>query len=168
MRPTHADETWPGDAAPGPGAEDIAGRKAAAADDVVDGARALVLAADTIVVLDDQILGKPASDEEASHTLRRLSGRTHTVYTGYAVRHRGRTVLGHRATHVTFAELSDTEIARYVATGSPLDKAGAYGIQDDLGALLVERIEGDYSNVVGLPLRAVYETLRDPFADLLV
>ena len=168
VRPTDADETWPPGAPPSVGAEAIAARKAAAADDATDRGPAIVLAADTIVVLDGDVLGKPDSESEAARTLQRLSGRTHTVYTGFAVRYRDRVVTDHRATRVTFAELDPDEIARYVATGSPLDKAGAYGIQDDLGALFVERIEGDYPNVVGLPLRAVYETLRDPFADLLV
>ena len=168
VRPTHADETWPHGAPPAEGVERLAERKAEAAEARVGDADALVIAADTIVVLDGDILGKPDSDAEAARTLRRLSGRAHTVYTGFALRYGARTVCDHRATRVVFSALSDREIDRYVATGSPRDKAGAYGIQDDLGALLVERIEGDYTNVVGLPLRAVYETLRDPFAGLLV
>jgi septum formation protein len=101
--------------------------------------------------------------------LRRLSGATHTVYTGLALVHppSGRRVTAHEATAVTFAPLSDDEIARYVATGAPLDKAGAYGIQDDHGALFIARIEGDYYNVVGLPLHRLYRVLRAYFADLL-
>ena len=156
VRPTDADETWPAGLAVGPAAEAVALRKARALDD----AGAVVLAADTVVVLDGDVLGKPADAEAARRTLRRLSGRTHTVVTGLALRHGGREATAHEATAVTFAVLSDAEIGAYVATGAPLDKAGAYGIQDDAGALLVARIEGDYFNVVGLPLRRLYETLR--------
>ena len=154
VRPTDADETWPEDLAPGPAAAEVALRKARAAD--VD---ALVLAADTVVVLDGDVLGKPADADGAARTLRRLSGRTHEVATGLALRLNGRETTAYETTRVTFADLSDDEIAAYVATGSPLDKAGSYGIQDDLGAVFVERIEGDYFNVVGLPLRRFYTTL---------
>ena len=161
VRPTDADETWP-DLALGPAAEAVATRKARA----VEAPGALVLAADTVVALDDDVLGKPPTPEAARRTLRRLSGRTHRVATGIALRHDAREATAHAVTHVTFGDLSDAEIDAYVATGSPLDKAGAYGIQDDAGALLVERIEGDYANVVGLPLRLLYVTLRDAFPDL--
>ena len=130
---------------------------------------ALVLAADTIVTFEEEILGKPESVEEAAATLRRLSGATHTVYTGIALhRHEtAQTVTAVEATHVTFGALSDDEISAYVATGSPMDKAGSYGIQDDLGALFVERIDGDYYNVVGLPLRRLYTMLRSHFAEVI-
>ena len=156
VRPSDADETWPEALATGPAAEAVALRKARAAH----APGALVLAADTVVVLDGDILGKPADDAEAARTLGRLSGRTHAVTTGLALRLDGRTATAHETTRVRFAALSADEITAYVATGSPRDKAGSYGIQDDLGALLVERIEGDYFNVVGLPLRRLYETLR--------
>ena len=127
----------------------------------------LVLAADTVVALGGEILGKPRSADEASSTLRLLSGTTHTVFTGIALHHHrsGRAVTAVEATKVTFGTLTDDEIAAYVATGSPMDKAGSYGIQDDLGALFVERIDGDYYNVVGLPLRRLYLTLRGYFSD---
>ena len=130
----------------------------------------LVLAADTVVVLDDEILGKPESSLEASDMLRRLSARTHTVFTGIALVHEAsqRSSVAHSATDVTFSPLSDEEIAEYVAGGSPFDKAGAYGIQDDRGCLFVSRIEGDYYNVVGLPLNLLYNTLRRDFPDLAV
>lgn len=167
VAPTGADETWPG-GPPGPAVEALALRKARAAR-APDGA--LVLAADTVVVLGDDVLNKPATPDEATAMLARLSGRTHTVYTGVALLHAGppgqRAETTHAATRVTFADLRDDEIAAYVATGSPMDKAGAYGIQDDLGALLVARIDGEYTNVVGLPLRTLYQTLRDRFPDLL-
>lgn len=155
VQPTDADETWPAHLPAGPAAEEVALRKAHA----IDRPDALVLAADTVVVLDGHVLGKPADDAEAARTLRQLSGRTHEVATGLALRLGDREATAHELTRVTFAPLTEAEIAAYVATGSPLDKAGSYGIQDDLGALLVQRIDGDYFNVVGLPLRRLYEVL---------
>ncbi len=130
---------------------------------------ALTLGADTIVVIGGDVLNKPADEAEARAMLRRLSGRTHTVYTGVALVHPAsrREVVDYEATQVTFAPLTDAEIDAYVATGSPLDKAGAYGIQDDFGAVFIRRIEGDYYNVVGLPLHRFYRMLRNYFADLI-
>ncbi len=131
---------------------------------------ALTLAADTIVVLDGEVLGKPASPEEAKNILRRLADRAHHVYTGIALAHPAshRSVSVSEETLVHFAPLSSEEIASYVASGSPLDKAGAYGIQDDRGALFVRRIEGDFYNVVGLPLHLLYNQLKTHFADLML
>lgn len=131
--------------------------------------QALTLGADTIVVLDGDVLGKPADDGEAAAMLARLSGRSHTVFTGIALVHAEseRSVTAHEMTEVTFAALTAAEIDAYVRTGSPLDKAGGYGIQDDAGALFVEGVRGDYYNVVGLPLHRFYHTLRTHFADLL-
>lgn len=130
----------------------------------------LVLAADTVVVLDDRILGKPASKAEAADMLAGLSGRTHKVVTGVALLHHEskRTVVDHEVTEVTFAPLTIDEIDVYVAGGSPMDKAGAYGIQDDRGSLFVRRISGDYNNVVGLPLNLIYRLLRLNFPDLTI
>lgn len=162
VRPSDADETWPADLATGPAAEAVALRKARA----VPAPGALVLAADTVVVLDGEVLGKPADAREAARTLHRLSGRTHEVTTGLALRLGDAETTAHETTRVTFAPLTGAEVEAYVATGSPLDKAGSYGIQDDLGALLVTRVEGDYFNVVGLPLRRLYETLRAFVPDL--
>ncbi len=162
--PSGADETWPDETAPGPGAAAIALRKAQ--DIARQRPDALVLGADTIVVLDGEVLGKPPTSQAARATLARLSGRSHTVYTGLALIHGERRVTAHEATAVTFAPLAEAEIAAYVATGSPMDKAGAYGIQDDLGSLFVSRIEGDFFNVVGLPLHRLYRTLQASFADL--
>ncbi len=131
---------------------------------------ALVLGADTVVVLEDRILGKPVDDREAASMLRSLSGRTHQVYSGIALVHApsGRRVAARSATDVTFASLADDEIASYVASGSPRDKAGAYGIQDDAGAWFIEGIRGDYHTVVGLPLRLLYSVVRREFSDLLL
>lgn len=130
---------------------------------------AVTLGADTIVVVDGEILGKPEDAHEAAAMLRRLSGRTHTVFTGIALIHpsSGRAIQAVEATDVTFGTMDSNEIAAYVASGSPMDKAGAYGIQDDRGALFVKRIEGDYYNVVGLPLYRMYRILRESFSDLL-
>ena len=118
----------------------------------------LVLSADTVVSLDGAILGKPRDRAEAEAMLTALSGRTHQVYTGVTLLQDGRRLTGHEVTAVTFRPLSPEEIAAYVSTGEPMDKAGAYGIQG-LGALLVERLEGDYFNVMGLPLCRLGEML---------
>jgi septum formation protein len=132
--------------------------------------KALVLAADTIVIHDNTILEKPATAEEATAMLHRLSGSTHSVYTGMALHHAAsdRTVTTGEETEVAFASLRSDEIASYVDSGSPMDKAGGYGIQDHTAPLFVERLHGDYYNVVGLPLRRLYTTLREEFEDLLV
>ena len=111
----------------------------------------LIIAADTVVAIDGQVLGKPQDPDDARRMLSLLSGRTHTVYTGVTVSRSGRFLTEHEATQVRFRGLSPKEISAYVASGEPMDKAGAYGIQG-LGALLVEGIQGDYCNVVGLPL----------------
>ena len=117
-----------------------------------------VLAADTVVARAGRILGKPADPEDAAAMLAALSGQWHTVWTGFALR-RGRDVLAEVvATEVRFAELTAPLIRAYVATGEPLDKAGAYGIQGR-GGLLVKEIRGSYSNVVGLPLAEVIAAL---------
>lgn len=120
---------------------------------------ALVIAADTIVVLDDAILGKPADASEACATLARLSGRTHVVHTAIAVALGGRTESAVESVAVTFRALDAEEIAAYVATGEPMDKAGAYGIQG-YGATIVERIDGDYFSVMGLGLRRLVALLE--------
>lgn len=131
---------------------------------------ALTLAADTVVVHDGAVLGKPNDAAEARAMLRRLSSETHTVFTGLALLHpaSNRRIAAHEATRVTFAALSDEEIRAYVASGAPMDKAGAYGIQGDLGAVFVARIEGDFYTVMGLPLHRLYRLLHDQFSDLIV
>lgn len=164
--PSDADETWPDGAVLHEAIETIAHRKAEAV--AAHHPDALVLGADTVVVLDGEVLGKPPTPEAAAETLHRLSGRTHEVYTGLALALRDRRATAHEVTRVTFATLSAEEVDAYVATGSPMDKAGAYGIQDDLGALFVAGIHGDYFNVVGLPLHRLYQTLRSQFEDVVV
>ncbi len=119
-----------------------------------------VLAADTIVVVEGQILGKPRDAEDAARMLALLSGARHTVLTGIALVANGATRVAVESTDVWFAELSRAEIAAYVESGEPMDKAGAYAVQG-LASRFVERIEGMYSNVVGLPLARVYRMLVD-------
>ena len=119
----------------------------------------VVIAADTVVVLDDKVIGKPKNTEEAKEMLRALSGRSHKVLTGIAVFYQGKENVETVATIVRFRKLTREEIDTYVATGEPMDKAGAYGIQGR-GAILVESIEGCYNNVVGLPLTKMYQMLR--------
>ena len=123
----------------------------------------VVIGADTLVVVDGDILGKPRDAEEARRMLRRLSGRTHEVWTGLAVVHRssGRLARGAECTRVTFRPLDEGMLDRYVQTGEGLDKAGAYAVQG-MGALFVTRIEGCYFNVVGLPL-ARLSVMLEPF-----
>ena len=111
----------------------------------------LVIGADTIVVLDDQVLGKPHDEAHALEMLTALAGREHHVYTGVAVLQDGRELAQVEDTAVWFRDASQAELNRYIATGEPMDKAGAYGNQGR-GGLLVSRIEGDYTNVVGLPI----------------
>lgn len=111
----------------------------------------LVIGADTIVELDGVILGKPADRPDAFRMLRALSGREHRVFTGVALVSAGKTLCGAEMTRVFFREMTDREINAYLDSGEPMDKAGAYGYQG-LAGLFVERIEGDYFNVVGLPL----------------
>lgn len=120
-----------------------------------DGDKVPVIAADTVVVLDGQILGKPKDAADAVRMLTELSGRTHKVLTGVAVSFQGRQLAEVCETEVIFRTLTAAEIADYVATGEPLDKAGAYGIQGR-GAVFVEKINGCYNNVVGLPLTRLH------------
>ncbi len=119
----------------------------------------LVIGADTVVVYDGAILGKPADASDAARMLRALSGRTHTVYTGVCLICDEKKETFYEQTQVTFYPLTDAEIDAYVATGEPMDKAGAYGIQGR-GCTLVQSICGDYFNVVGLPVAAVCRRIR--------
>ena len=118
----------------------------------------LVLGADTTVVIDDQIIAKPVDLDDARRMIRLLSGRTHEVLTGVAVVKNGETKVGLQSTKVKFAELTESEIEFLVKFGEPLDKAGAYAVQAQ-AALFIEGIEGDYWNVVGLPISLVYRLM---------
>ena len=121
----------------------------------------IILTADTIVVLKGQIIGKPKSKSDAKKILTLLSGKTHFVYTGYSILNQknSKRVLDYEKTSVTFHKLSNKMIMDYIETGSPMDKAGAYGIQDDFGAVFVKKINGCYYNVVGLPISKVYNSI---------
>ena len=126
----------------------------------------VVIAADTIVVLDGRVFGKPRSPAEAAQMLEALSGRTHEVYTGVCVIRGGVELCRADRSAVSFRPLSAKEIRRYIATGEPMDKAGAYGAQGK-GALFVEKIDGDFFNVMGLPLCLLGEMLKEQGVELL-
>ena len=120
----------------------------------------ILLTADTIVVCDGEILGKPRDAEDACSMLRKLSGKTHQVYTGYCLQKGEKTVSGTVCSDVTFKELSDEEITHYVNEYKPFDKAGAYGIQEWIGYIGITGIRGSYYNVMGLPVQRIYEELK--------
>jgi len=126
----------------------------------------LVIGADTIVFCDGKIFNKPTGEQEAYNYLKYLSNRTHTVYTGIALydSDTNKSLVANEQTQVSFRKLDDDEIWAYIETGSPLDKAGAYGIQDDFGAVFVNKIVGDFYNIVGLPLTLLYLKLKE-FSD---
>lgn len=163
VRPSDVDEsTLPGEE-PAAHVARLACAKARAAEhDEHD----LVIAADTEVVLDGAVLGKPADDAAATALLRSLSGRTHLVLTGVHVLHGDREASAVEVTEVRLRDLGDDEITAYVATGEPFDKAGGYGIQG-AGGMFVERIDGSDSNVVGLPLATVVRLAREVGVTLL-
>lgn len=121
----------------------------------------LVISADTIVVLYNKIIGKPTDKEDAKRILRELSGKTHYVYTGYAIHYLDKIIVNYVRSEVVFNELSNELIDEYVATGSPLDKAGAYGAQDsDLTYPIIKNIIGSYDNVIGFPTKEIKEDIE--------
>jgi len=122
----------------------------------------IIITADTIVVLGGKVIGKPTNKIDAIKILSLLSGKVHSVYTGFFVFNQktNKRLLDYEKTEVEFRMLTKDEIVDYVDGGSPMDKAGAYGIQDDFGAVFVKRINGCYYNVVGLPLTKLYNALR--------
>ena len=122
----------------------------------------IIIASDTLVTLDGEFLGKPRDEADAIRMMELLEGRTHTVASGIAVWHKGRTVTAHELTGVTFAPMNPAEILAYIATGESFGKAGGYAIQGH-AARYITGIQGDYFNVVGLPVRRLYETLRMVF-----
>ncbi|MBQ8978296.1 MAG: septum formation protein Maf [Oscillospiraceae bacterium] len=158
VMPSDADETLDSSVTSDRAASVLASRKAhhiarTHPDDTVIGC-------DTIVTVDGLILGKPRDAADAHRMLSLLSGRTHSVITGVSVIHEGREENFSEETKVTFYPLSDKQIRDYIMTGDPMDKAGAYGIQTE-GALLVEKIDGDFFNVVGLPVARLYRRLMN-------
>lgn len=126
----------------------------------------LIIAADTVVALEGTVLGKPADEGDAFTMLSALSGNRHYVYTGVTVLQGDKAVTQHEVTTVSFRDVEPQEIENYIATGEPMDKAGAYGIQG-LGALLIDRIDGDYFNVMGLPIFRLGRILTEFGIDLL-
>ncbi|MEM9131599.1 MAG: Maf family protein [Actinomycetota bacterium] len=160
------DETPEADEAPGPLVERLARTKAEAGlASLEDPSRAVVLGADTVVALDDEIFGKPTCAAEARTMLSRLSGSTHHIFTGVAVATPARTEAVVETTVVWFRRLDAAEIDCYVATGEPMDKAGAYAIQGRAG-MFVERIDGSFHSAVGLPLHVVDRLCRSVGLDL--
>lgn len=161
VRPSHVHEDFDPARTPAENAADLALRKAEEVGRTVP--YGIVIGADTIVVVDGHLLAKPDDPAGAVAMLGKLAGRTHVVVTGFALLDRpsGRAVTDTETTTVTFRDLPRAEIEEYVAGGSPMDKAGAYGIQDDYGAVFVTRIEGCFYNVVGFPLARFYQRLRE-------
>lgn len=152
------DESYPEGLAPAEVAIYIAEKKAKAFDETLTGDE-IVLTADTIVVVDDLILGKPETPEHALEMLKMLSGRVHQVITGVCLLHKHQYNKFYDVSEVFFRKMSEEEITGYVAKYSPMDKAGAYGIQEWIGITGIQRINGSYTNVVGLPTEKVYQQL---------
>ena len=152
------DESYPDTVPTAEIAEYIAQKKAAAYRETI-AADELVITADTIVVLGDEVLGKPKDAADARRMLRELSGRTHQVITGVVLTTKERQEHFSVVSNVTFKTLEDSEIDYYVETYKPVDKAGAYGIQEWIGYVGVTRLEGSYFNVMGLPVQRIYEAM---------
>lgn len=161
----NVDETVDDNLPPAQIVEQLSLRKARAVAEETD-EEDLVIAADTVVAFEGAVLGKPKDEREAFSMLSALSGNRHHVYTGVTVIQGGRVVTQHEVTAVAFREIEPDEIANYIATGEPMDKAGAYGIQG-IGSLLVSGIDGDYFNVMGLPVYRLGRILADFGLDLL-
>jgi septum formation protein len=155
VQPADLDETVRADEDPAAYVERLSRAKASASGD----AEAVTIGSDTTVVVDGAILAKPESPADAARMLRQLAGRSHEVLTGVAVAWHGQVESGVERVSVTFRDLTDEEIACYVATGEPMDKAGAYGIQG-FGATLVTRVDGDYFAVMGLPVNRMVRLLE--------
>lgn len=163
VRVADIDETMDSQAAPAREVARVSQEKARA---IPRDAADVVVAADTIVVLGTQVLGKPTSPDHARQMLRALSGRDHQVMTGVTVLRGDRAMTHTEITDIHFRPLSDREIDAYVATGEPMDKAGAYGIQGG-AALFVQRLEGDYYNVMGLPVCRLWQMLQQIAPDMM-
>ena len=154
------DESYPGNIAPEDVAPYISAKKAHAYADSIESGETLITA-DTVVICEGRVLGKPHNEHEAVEMLRQLSGRTHSVVTGVTIMNGERCRTFGVTTEVDFAPLSDSEIRYYVEKYRPLDKAGAYGIQEWIGYIGITGIRGDYYNVMGLPLQRLYTELKE-------
>ena len=157
--PADVDETVDPSLSPDEAVKEISRRKAKKVFEEHKDEDVLVIAADTVVSINGEILGKPKDEKDAHRMLSMLSDAPNYVYTGYTLMTHGKTYTDAECTAVYFRALDEKDIARYIATGEPFDKAGGYGIQEK-GDLFVRRIEGDYFNVVGLPVCALYEAAR--------
>ncbi len=155
VRPADADETLPEGLTPAEAVCYLSKIKARAADDNEN----IIIGSDTVVALDGSILGKPTDDDDAFLMLKKLSGKTHSVFTGVTLIKKGKEITFYEETKVEFYPLTDEEIRNYIKTGEPMDKAGAYGIQG-FGGILVKRIEGDFNNVVGLPIARLSREIK--------
>jgi septum formation protein len=162
IRVSDADETVDEKITPAELVELLSLRKAATVRDILQDTekQGIIVGSDTVVVYQGQVLGKPTDEEHSFRMLKALQGNIHEVYSGVACLDAatGRHLVSHRVTHVSMKPMSDDQIRRYIATGEPKDKAGSYGIQG-LGATIIESIEGDYFNVVGLPLSLLSDLL---------
>ena len=156
VRPADIDETYLPDEVPREHALRLAREKAQR----ITEANAVVIGSDTIVIVDDEVLGKPRDEADAARMLARLSGRRHTVITAVAVSWRGSVRADAESVDVTFHQLTDDQIRDYIATREPMDKAGAYGIQG-YGAAIVARVDGDYFAVMGLPIQRMVGLMRE-------
>lgn len=168
--PSSIEETFSENSAPEDVVKQLACHKA---EDVAKRHKGkFLIAADTIVCLENEILGKPHNEKQAAEYLYQLSGKTHDVFSGVYAGFTNSSakfssaITFYERTKVTFAALTELEIKQYIKYGQPFDKAGSYGIQDDLGSLFVEKIEGDYYNVVGFPLHRFYDTLKNEMPNI--
>lgn len=168
--PSNVDESYSDTLLPDEIVEQLASKKGI--DVAARHDHSLIIAADTIVCMNNQIFGKPADVKDAKQMLLTLSGLTHEVYSGVFVALTtelgtiSQSICFSERTKVTFSSLTETEVKHYIETGSPFDKAGSYGIQDDLGSLFVKKIDGDFYNVVGFPLQAFYQNLKTELPDI--
>lgn len=157
--PNHVDESYPSDL-PSAKVPEYLSRKKSEAYSGHLGCGDILITADTVVIVDGDILGKPRDYDDAAYMLHRLSGRTHDVVTGVTLRGHDRTESFSSLTRVSFAELGDEEIDEYIRSYKPFDKAGAYGIQEWIGAVAISRIDGSFYNVMGLPVHALYRRMQ--------
>ena len=149
--------------------EELANRKGSAVAKKLNYNDTLIISADTVVALDDEILGKPIDKNDAYNMLKKLSGRSHKVVSGVSLYFNGKTITAHEVTEVCFSTLSDEMIENYIATNEPMDKAGAYAVQG-LASVWIDKINGCYFNVVGFPTRLFYKMLGEmniDFQDLI-
>ena len=161
VMPTNVKETYPSELSPAEVAEYLSALKLSTIDFSKFPDNSLFIACDTIVVVGDEILGKPIDAADAYRMLRTLSGREHEVISGLTVMTAGRKLTRHRTTKVKFRELTDDEINYYIENYKPFDKAGAYGVQEWIGYVGIEYIDGSYYNVMGLPTQLLWQMLAE-------